>query len=78
MRNERRKNKDRRVRDYGPPKGWAERRKQSERRLPEVAEAELSADHFAKYFGSSSKISTPNDSLLDLAAEVFDRVRDKY
>lgn len=78
MEKERRKHKDRRVRDYGPPEGWTERRKQSERRLPEVKEAELSADDFEKYFGGTTKISTTNDSLLDLAADVFDRVRDRY
>ena len=75
---DRRSRKDRRVLDLGPPKGWLERRKSVERRLPSAQEAEISADEFAQYFGSARIAANNNDSMLDLAAEVFSRVRDDY
>ena len=75
---DRRSRKDRRVLDLGPPKGWMERRKSVERRLPSAQEAEISADEFAQYFGSARIAANNNDSMLDLAAEVFSRVRDDY
>jgi hypothetical protein len=61
---DRRSGLDRRKRDSGPPNGWADRRKQAERRLPAAEETELSADEFAKLFGTTGK--------------VLDRVRDGY
>jgi hypothetical protein len=75
MSNERRVRLERRGRDVGPPKGCFDRRRNAERRLPEAAEAELSADDFAKYFGAEVK-APENIQHLELAAEVFDRVRD--
>lgn len=36
--NERRKQPDRRNEEFGPPNGWKERRRNVERRRPEVAE----------------------------------------
>lgn len=38
----RRQTQDRRERELGPPKGWSERRKSVERRLPEVVEIPFS------------------------------------
>ena len=75
MSTERRGRPERRGRDSGPPTGCIERRRTAERRLPEAGEAELSADDFAKYFGAVSKAPESNQH-LDLASEVFDRVRD--
>lgn len=69
---------DRRDLDMGPPKGWSDRRKSVERRLPAAEDAEMSADEFAKYFGSSLLAFNAKDHLHDHAAEVFDRVREKY
>jgi hypothetical protein len=77
MSNERRGRLERRGRDIGPPSGCFDRRRMVERRLPEAAEAELSADDFAKFFGSVKK-TTGNNDQLDLAAEVFERARDRY
>lgn len=77
MSNERRGRPERRNRDIGPPNGCFDRRRTAERRLPDTAEAELSADDFAKYFGSVNKV-TANTDQLDLAAEVFERARDRY
>lgn len=78
MKIERRARADRRVRDIGPPNGWIERRKQVERRLSVAEEAELSPEEFVRYFGALAKIATNNDSQMDLAAEVLDKVRDRY
>ena len=75
---DRRSRKDRRALDLGPPKGWLERRKSVERRLPSAQEAEISADEFAQYFGSARISANTNDAMLDLAADVFSRVRDDY
>ncbi|NTV72167.1 MAG: hypothetical protein HGA71_18755 [Azonexaceae bacterium] len=74
---ERRGCPERRGRDIGPPRGCFDRRRSTERRLPEAAEAELSADDFARFFGSVKKPAATGDQ-LDLAAEVFERVRDRY
>ncbi len=81
--NERRVRSDRRVRDIGPPNGWSERRKQAERRLTVAEEAELSPEEFVRYFGAvangaTAKIAANTDSQVDLAAEVLDRVRDRF
>lgn len=48
---DRRQGRDRRRRDYGPPAGWADRRRHAERRLPKLEEVELSEADFAYYFG---------------------------
>jgi hypothetical protein len=40
--NNRRRSVDRREQELGPPKGWSERRKSVERRLPEVVEIPFS------------------------------------
>ena len=42
----RRKRIDRRQEDWGPPTGWRERRRTTERRLPEVREDEVSEAEF--------------------------------
>ena len=41
--NNKRTSEDRRLQDIGPPKGWSERRKRVERRLPEVEGLPFSA-----------------------------------
>lgn len=75
---ERRARNERRLLDFGPPNGWLERRRHVERRLSASEEAELSPDEFVKYFGASTKIATNTDHQIELAAEVFDRVRGRY
>ncbi|WP_265950036.1 hypothetical protein [Dechloromonas sp. A34] len=74
---ERRIRVERRQFDFGPPCNCLERRKRTERRLPIAEETEVSAADFAAYFGTAAKVSTANDYLLDQAAEVLDRVRDR-
>ena len=75
---ERRTRSERRQFDFGPPSNCLERRKRTERRLPVAEETEISAADFAAYFGAAARASTANDALLDQAAEVLDRVRDRY
>lgn len=75
---ERRTRSERRQFDFGPPSNCAERRKSTERRLPIAEETEVSAADFAAYFGTAANTPTANDKLLDQAAEVLDRVRDRY
>lgn len=75
---ERRTRSERRQFDFGPPSNCLERRKRTERRLPVAEETEISAADFAAYFGSAVKASAANDHLLDQAAEILDRARDRY
>lgn len=74
MDNERRKQADRRRRDAGPPRGWDERRRSSERRLPEAVEGELSMEDFELYFGKAVRSVEQQAQAFDEAAEVFGRV----
>lgn len=77
---EKRKGSDRRKIDLGPPKGCFERRKKPERRLHVPEEAELSDEDFVKLFGgaamASIRVATP--LAVEQAAEVLDRVRDRF
>jgi len=68
---------ERRELEAGPPSGWAERRRRVERRLPVAEEAEVSAEDWERFFGAAGG-ATPDRNLItfDVAAEVFDRVRD--
>ena len=75
---ERRDSLDRRVLDVGSPPGWNERRTRTERRLPGVEEAEISADDFAKYFGSARKWWKADRRLHGYFAEVFARARGRH
>lgn len=77
MSKERRTRSDRREIDLGPPNTRVERRRKAERRLPEAAEAELSADEFAKYFGSAATKVPKESEQIEQGAEVLERVRDR-
>jgi len=74
---ERRTRSERRQFDFGPPANCLERRKRTERRLPVAEETEVSAADFAAYFGTAAKASAANDHLLDQAADILARVRDR-
>ena len=80
---ERRQRVDRRLRDIGPPKGWRERRRSTERRMPTVEEAAVSEDDWQKYFGNYAQATTtvtppsaPHDATHEIAAEVLSKARD--
>ncbi|MBI2275723.1 MAG: hypothetical protein HYU74_00080 [Dechloromonas sp.] len=75
---ERRTRSERRQFDFGPPSNSLERRKRTERRLPVAEETEISVADFAAYFGAAARPSTASDHLLDQAAEILDRVRNRY
>lgn len=75
---ERRKRRDRRLRNAGPPKGLSERRLCEERRVTSVREVELSENQWETYF-SASLPSLPFPTLhdpADLASGIFERARD--
>lgn len=72
----RRTRSDRRQLDFGPPAGCCERRKHAERRLPVAEEAEMSAEDFARLFGSVAKFGNA-DYQFDAASQVYDRVNDR-
>lgn len=75
---ERRSRTDRRQFDSGPPRGCFERRRRAERRLPTAEEQAISDAEWERYFGASGQASNPPDSFLDHAAEVLDKVRDRF
>lgn len=45
---------DRRQQDNGPPKGWRERRRAPERRIPELEECTISEADWLLYFGKTA------------------------
>lgn len=75
---ERRKRRDRRMRNSGPPKGMVERRLCEERRTTSVTELELSEKQWETYFSASMPVApfpTLHDP-ADVASRVFERARD--
>lgn len=80
---DRRSKHDRRQLDLGPPNGWLDRRRATERRLPEIAEQEVSDDEWMLYFGSTTRqvttVSSQGTTTVheETASEVFARVRDR-
>lgn len=75
---DRRSRTDRRQFDSGPPRGCFERRRRAERRLPTAEENAISDAEWERYFGAARLASNTADSMLDHAAEVLDKVRDRY
>jgi hypothetical protein len=49
-----RSNTDRRVHDQGPPAGWRDRRRKTERRIPSVEEQVISEEEWLRYFGTTT------------------------
>jgi hypothetical protein len=75
---ERRTRSDRRQFDSGPPRGCFDRRRHAERRLPTAEESTISDAEWERYFGAAGPASNTTDPMLDHAAEVLDKVRDRY
>lgn len=74
---------DRRQHEIGPPRGWKDRRRTTERRIPEIEECEVSEAEWLLYFGSTTtttregSISTTTVLVeIDTAADIFSRIRD--
>jgi len=76
--NERRAASDRRQDEIGPPSGWKERRRRTERRMPEIDEHEVTESEWLTYFGRAAKDRIPSGSqhAYERAAEVLERTRD--
>ena len=69
---ERRAQGDRREKDIGPPPGWKERRRTTERRLPKMEEREVSESEWQLYFGhyrSGSATTTADRTTTSLTEE---------
>jgi hypothetical protein len=75
-RNERRKRRDRRSKNYGPPNGLKERRCSTERRTTFVREVELSDDQWSAFFTEKRSKKAHLHEHHDPASVIFDRVRD--
>lgn len=75
---ERRDCADRRQNEFGPPSGWKDRRRRTERRIPELDECEVSESEWLAYFGAAGKpaLAAGGGAGSELAAEVFDRIRE--
>lgn len=65
-----RSNNDRRKADFGPPKGWKDRRRAVERRMPEVTE--LSFEDCAALMGRLNPLAKENPFLAAPAAPQLD------
>lgn len=75
---EQRSRTDRRQDEIGPPSGWKDRRRRTERRIPEIDEQEVSESEWLSYFGHTAKVVAVTDSLPahELAADVLERARE--
>lgn len=73
---ERRRRKERRTHDYGPPKGLRERRCEQERRVTLVQEVELSDHQWSSYFSQSQINRMAQQDVADPAAFILERARD--
>ncbi|GEM_PF-950424 len=72
-----RANDDRRQEEYGPPKGWEDRRRTAERRTLEFDECIVSESDWLLYFASTSFSAEGGitKAVSDNTADVFCRVR---
>lgn len=70
---ERREGRERRVADYGPPKGFRERRRGQERRVMRIAEVEISTEEWDRYF--ADKASANGSAATEKAAVILGRAR---
>jgi hypothetical protein len=75
---ERRDCADRRQDEVGPPSGWKDRRRRTERRIPELDEYEVSETEWLAYFGGTDKPALAAGGVAgnERSAEVLDRIRD--
>ena len=72
---DRRNRADRRQEELGPPNGWKERRRRTERRFPEIEEHTISEDEWLQYFGTA-KLAVSDNGAVELSSSVLDRIRD--
>ena len=72
---DRRNRDDRRQEELGPPTGWKERRRRTERRFPEIEEHTISEDEWVQYFGTAN-LAVSDNGAVELSSSVLDRIRD--
>jgi len=73
---ERRNPGDRRQLEAGPPHGWRDRRRRTERRIPEIEECVVSESEWQHYFGRRPAVAAADSLTMEQAADIFGRVRD--
>lgn len=74
---ERRDSGDRRQEECGPPQGWKDRRRRTERRMPEIGECEMSEAEWLAYFGADRQAAAVQTAVItEAASSVFERSRD--
>lgn len=73
---ERRAPKDRRDDDNGPPHGWKERRRRTERRIPKIEEQIISESEWLLYFGAVTPATPSITPAIEIASTILDKVRD--
>jgi len=67
---------DRRTIDLGPPRGWQERRRHAERRMPETMEIEMSESEWqALFVQRPPKAAAPAPVFNEQADDIFTRQR---
>lgn len=67
---------DRRETELGPPLGWRERRRNTERRIPELAEQEVSENDWLRYFGGQCNGASPLIANSDAVTDALPKIRD--
>lgn len=68
---------DRRVDESGPPHGWKDRRRRTERRIPEIVEFVATESEWLMYFGPSRQPDPTASAYAssEAAADIFDHIR---
>lgn len=68
---------DRRQEELGPPQGWKDRRRRTERRMPEINEFVVSESEWLSYFGTVRSVPMTVNALTtsEVAADIFDGIR---
>ena len=68
---------DRRQEELGPPQGWKDRRRRTERRMPEISEFVVSESEWLSYFGAARSAPLTANMLAsgEVAADIFDGIR---
>jgi hypothetical protein len=72
---------DRRLHDYGPPTGWRDRRRKTERRIPNVEEQVISEEEWLLYFGTTTTSTKTTVTVVashseEHSAHILGRARD--
>jgi hypothetical protein len=72
--NQQRQAHDRREDESGPPHGWKDRRRTTERRIPEIVEFVATESEWLMYFGPARQPDAAANVLT--ATDIFEHIRD--